>query len=101
MPFLVIGFAALIAGVVGFALNAMDDNRQRQKVLPPHVATAIGSAPERPPLAYRGDTVFCLRQQRWGKVETLARAAGAAGYVYGVRLMNGLGVVAREADMIG
>ena len=66
-----------------------------------HVATAIGSAPERPPLAYRGDTVFCLRQQRWGKVETLARAAGAAGYVYGVRLMNGLGVVAREADMIG
>ena len=99
MPLLVLGFAALIASVVGFALNAVDTDRQHRKLLPASpMAAATGGEPVRPPQAYRGDAVFCLRQQRWGRVETLAHAA--RGYVYGVRLLNGLGVVARDADII-
>lgn len=90
MPFLLlIGLGTLITGLMatgGYLLTRV------QRL--PSVPVDIGA---RPPLAYRGDPIFSIPQERWGKVECVVRAG--QGYCYGVRLRNGNAVVLRDYEV--
>jgi hypothetical protein len=80
---------ALILGVSALLVWVSNVGKTSAQ-LPAHV----GGEPERG----AGESVFSLPQERWGRVECIARCG--SGYCYGVRLRNGLAVVLRDDELV-
>lgn len=87
MPILI-----LLGGVALISLLISREQKVTTKLV------QLGATPVRPPVAYVGDEVFSLPQERWGTIECITR--GGNGYCYGVRLGNGLAVVRRDHELV-
>ena len=97
MPFLILlGFGALIGGLLASGSYLLSGRPRTPKAEVGSDVVLLGVR-GKAPLAYKGEALFSIPQERWGRVECVMRAG--QGYCYGLRFRNGNAVVLRDYEV--